>query len=147
VLRQSGNEARGDAGGEASAAAPAAKARTDGGESPEAAGPRAAAGNSPLDGPSDRALQPYFDQLRAKISQNIRYTSGQPDGAVLLRFSVDKRGSLGKVQLIDGESSSLLQQEALRGLRLAAPFPPLPAHWTKETASFTVRVLFRSEKS
>ncbi len=101
--------------------------------------------NGQIQGSADKALQPYLDQIRAKLSRAIRYAEGQPGGEVLLHFTLNKRGDLESVRLLQqsARTSNHLQQEAVRGLRSAAPFSPLPAHWTKDSASFTVRILFR----
>ncbi len=108
---------------------------------------KGAARPSPLEGIADRAMQPYLDQIRSKLGREIRYVVGQPEGEVLLRFAVDRNGNLKEAGLVPQgtRAAPSLQEEAIRGLKSAAPFPPLPAGWPRETASFTVRLLFQSQ--
>ncbi len=93
-------------------------------------------------------MQPYLEQLRSKLGRQIQYASGQPGGEVSLYFVLDQRGNLKGVQLIleKTRAASLLQQQALKGLQSASPFPPLPASWAHPTAAFTIRILFRSDE-
>ena len=99
-----------------------------------------------LDATGDRAMQPYLEQLRAKLDQAIRFSSAhQSSGMVLLHFVLDPRGRVKSAALVPQgtQIASDLEQEALRGLRLAAPFPPLPSFWSKNSASFSIRVHFK----
>ncbi len=101
------------------------------------------------DSMADHAMQPYFEQLRAKLDQAIRASSSHRDsGVVLLHFILDPRGHLKSAALVPQgtQIASALGEEALRGLRLAAPFPPLPSSWFKNSASFFIRVHFKKSE-
>ena len=104
---------------------------------------------SPRPGEHPEALQPYLEQLRSKIGQEIRFPLSGVEGAVLLHFIVDRRGQLQQARAVSDSAGmpQQLKEVASRCLRAAAPFPPLPRVWSKPTAAFTVRVLFRSPES
>ncbi len=104
---------------------------------------------SPRPGEHPVALQPYLEQLRSKIGREIRFPLSGVEGAVLLHFIVDRQGHLQQARAV-ADSAGMPQQlreVASRGLKAAAPFPPLPSTWSKPTAAFTVRVLFQSPES
>ncbi|MBI3318053.1 MAG: hypothetical protein HYZ90_02765 [Candidatus Omnitrophica bacterium] len=94
---------------------------------------------------NSKAFQPYLDQLRGKLQQTIRYLPGEPSAEVWVHFVLGRDGNLLKTQLLPrgAEPSLFLKEEVLRGFQAASPFPPLPSAWSRQRASFTLRVLFR----
>jgi TonB family protein len=83
----------------------------------------------------------YFQLLERRINRNWGPTRGGPDavndlasryarsggGIVVVSFSIGSNGELlGTPAVEESSGSPFLDQEALRAVKLAAPFPPLP---------------------
>ena len=83
---------------------------------------------------SDPIYISYFTKIKQNIEQNWEY----PDlalryglqGRLSLQFTIDAAGYLDQLRLIQSSGSHVLDQEALRAIKAAAPFPPIPS-WIK----------------
>jgi len=72
----------------------------------------------------------YFTHIKRKIELVWEYPRraaemGQ-EGSLLLRFTILKDGRLGGIKLLQSSGYRLLDQEAIRAVREAAPFNPIP---------------------
>ena len=72
----------------------------------------------------------YFTHIKRKIELVWEYprraaAMGQ-EGSLLLRFTILKDGRLGGIKLLQSSGYRLLDQEAIRAVREAAPFNPIP---------------------
>jgi protein TonB len=88
----------------------------------------------------------YNRWLTIKIESILRYpelaaVSGY-HGMVFVRFDIMKDGSLGTVELLKSSGYKILDDEALRSIRDAAPFQPLPADWNMDRYPIRAVVIF-----
>ncbi len=81
----------------------------------------------------------YLDAWQRKIEKigNLNYPSKARqlnlNGTLKLKVSIRYDGSIVEVSIIDSSGSTILDQAALRIVRLAAPFSPLPPEIRKTT--------------
>ena len=81
----------------------------------------------------------YVEQWRAKIERvgelNYPIEAGEKKiyGQLLLSVSIRADGSLEKVELSRSSGFAVLDEAAVRIVRLAAPYPPFPAEIAKDT--------------
>jgi protein TonB len=89
-----------------------------------------------LDRPGDADAQylSYLGHLRSKISSVWQYppeASAQGlTGTVTVRFSIARSGRLTGLRVTNGSAHQLLDDEALRTIRAAAPFHAFPQEFT-----------------
>jgi protein TonB len=76
----------------------------------------------------------YFNRIKQAIEQNWEYPELALryglQGRLSLEFSIGANGQLEQLRIIRSSGSQLLDDEALRAIRSAAPFPPIPS-WIK----------------
>lgn len=75
----------------------------------------------------------YFSKIKSKIElvwnyPEIAVMRGE-QGTVHLKFTIVEDGRLEDVQLIKSSGYPVLDEEAIRAVRMAAPYPPLPRSW------------------
>ncbi len=75
----------------------------------------------------------YFSKIKSKIElvwayPQISVMRGE-QGTVHLKFTIVEDGSLEDVQLIKSSGYPALDEEAIRAVKTAAPYPPLPKSW------------------
>jgi len=81
----------------------------------------------------------YLDTWRRKIEKigNLNYPekarTEQIYGNLTLRVSLNKDGTINELRITESSGKKLLDDAALRIVRLAAPFPPLTKEMTKDT--------------
>ncbi len=100
----------------------------------------------------DYKFHSYYLALKRKIElvweypYKARQTGVQ--GRLLMRFIISKDGSLAEVTILRSSGVALLDQEAVRAIRNASPFPPLPERMNTErlavTATFEYLLTYRS---
>jgi len=100
----------------------------------------------------DYKFHSYYLALKRKIElvweypYQARRTGVQ--GRLLLRFVINIDGSLAEVKILRSSGSALLDSEAVRAIRNASPFPPLPERMNSErlavTATFEYLLSYRS---
>jgi protein TonB len=88
----------------------------------------------------------YLQRLREKIEGVWRYP---PDAAargvygdLYVRFTIRKDGRLGAVELVRTSGHRSLDDAAIRALREAEPFWPLPEEWNKDGLTITGRFVY-----
>lgn len=81
---------------------------------------------------------PTYVSYFTKIKQNIEQQWEYPEmalryglqGRLSLEFTIGGSGQLEQLRMIRSSGSQLLDEEALRAIKAAAPFPPIPS-WIK----------------
>lgn len=82
----------------------------------------------------------YMQRLKEKIEGIWIYPRWAAEqgifGDLYIRFAIKKDGSLGDIQLVRTSGHQMLDDAAMKALRDAEPFWPLPENWEEDT--FTV---------
>jgi periplasmic protein TonB len=104
-----------------------------------------ASGGGARDG--DAELRAYGERLSRHITRQRRYPAQAVrlgmEGTALVRIRVNRDGSLGAPPRLEGSSRfRVLDAEALRMVEAAAPFSPLPAGLSRESAELVIPVRF-----
>lgn len=85
---------------------------------------------------ADTQYRSYLGHLRSKISAEWQYPPEASNrglsGTVTVRFSIAPNGRLTDVSVTNSSAHRLLDDEALRTIRAAAPFQPFPQEFTIE---------------
>ena len=68
----------------------------------------------------------YTNQIVKKISQNWQWSSDFGRLTTIIYFKVSKTGNVGEVFVKQSSGDSLFDSQAVRAVKLADPFPPLP---------------------
>ena len=136
-------DAPGDAGASAGqdvAAGPAGAAAAGSGR----AGAGASNDTSPvLDG---EASDDYFDAVFARVQSALEYPRRarleRIEGTVVLRLRLDRGGRIDRMQVAESSGSLLLDRQAMRIVRRAAPFGPPPARLDDDSLAFELPLEF-----
>jgi len=88
----------------------------------------------------------YNRWLKVKVESVLKYpelaaVSGM-QGALFVQFDILKDGSIGSVEVIKPSGYKILDDEATRAIRSAAPFQPLPDSWGMDHYTIRAAVLF-----
>jgi protein TonB len=88
----------------------------------------------------------YNRWLKIRVESVLRYPelaalSGL-QGTLYIQFDIMKDGSLGNLELLKTSGYKILDDEALRAIRNAAPFQALPDEWRMERYTIRAAVLF-----
>ncbi len=76
----------------------------------------------------------YVEALKNKISANW-FRGGDSGLSAVVYFRIYKNGNIQKLQIDEASGSSSFDLSALRAVKNAEPFPPLPDDYTKEYLS------------
>ncbi|HSE82984.1 MAG TPA: TonB family protein, partial [Thermodesulfobacteriota bacterium] len=91
----------------------------------------------------------YFLKLKRQIEGVWNYPETSrlkgEQGELFLVFTIKRNGELEDVNLIDPSGYVRLDEEAIRAIRVAAPFSPFPESWSLE--KLNVRAVFRYQIS
>jgi len=83
----------------------------------------------PLDTPEPK-FQDYFNKIREQIKRNWIYPREAGDrgieGELMIEFGIAKSGELQFILLRRTSGVPILDEYALRAVKLASPFPPVP---------------------
>lgn len=92
----------------------------------------------------------YYRMVREKIRKAavINQPKNFQEGQVCLAFSVSKDGTLENVTVVSSKSlaSELLKAVALKSVRDAAPFAPIPSELNQDSVNFSLTISFILEK-
>ncbi len=93
----------------------------------------------------------YFKHIRDKLYLVWRYPlearmSGI-QGVVHILFVIERSGELTEVKLLKSSGFYLLDREAMRALRAAAPFGPFPPDWPDKELRIRARFIYRMFRS
>jgi TonB family protein len=76
-------------------------------------------------------FSPYLNQLHARVMKN--WSASLPDefrkgtkGQAMIRFDIDRQGTIGKISLETSSGSDSLDQAAINAIRNSSPLTPLP---------------------
>jgi protein TonB len=88
----------------------------------------------------------YNRWLKIKVESVLKYPelaaiSGY-QGTLYIKFDILKDGSLGLVEVLKSSGYKILDDEAVRSIRTAAPFQPLPDDWQMDRYSIRAAVIF-----
>lgn len=92
-------------------------------------------GNGPVSlNTKDPIFVTYFTKLKQSIEQQWEYPEMALryglQGTLALEFTIGSSGQLEQLRVIRSSGSELLDSEAIRAIKAAAPFPPIPS-WIK----------------
>jgi len=83
----------------------------------------------------------YMQRLREKIEGIWKYPAeaaeSKLNGELYIRFTIKKDGGLGAVELVHTSGYKILDDAAIRALRDADPYWPLPDSWNEDSLTIT----------
>jgi len=89
----------------------------------------------------------YFKHIKDKLYLVWRYPLGARanaiQGTVRILFVINRQGELTEVKILQSSGFSILDREAQRALRAAAPFGPFPPDWTERELRIRARFIYR----
>ncbi|MBW1992293.1 MAG: energy transducer TonB [Deltaproteobacteria bacterium] len=105
-------------------------------------------GAGPGSGGLTAARSRYLSLVRARILAHRRYPAlaraRRMEGVVRLRFTLSRTGSLNRgIRIIKPSGFSLLDEQAARCVRAAAPFPPFPPQLRQDHLTVEVPIVYR----
>ncbi len=88
----------------------------------------------------------YNRWLKIKVESVLKYPelaaiSGY-QGTLFIKFDILKDGTLGGVEVLKSSGFKILDDEAVRAIKAAAPFQPLPDDWGMQRYSIRAAVIF-----
>jgi periplasmic protein TonB len=88
----------------------------------------------------------YNRWLKIKVESVLKYPelaaiSGY-QGTLYIKFDILKDGSLGSVEVLKSSGFKILDDEAVRAIKAAAPFQPLPDDWGMQRYAIRAAVIF-----
>jgi protein TonB len=100
---------------------------------------------TPLNAPEVQYIS-YFASIKRKIELVWQYpyeaaTAGI-QGELTLDFVIARSGKVDSIELIRGSGSKILDDEAIRSIRKAAPFDPIPAQYKIPTLLIRGRFVY-----
>lgn len=88
----------------------------------------------------------YLERLKEKIERVWQYPPQAAErgiyGDLYIRFTIDKKGRLVSVQLLRTSGYRMLDEAAIKALRDAQPFWPLPDDWQKDALTITGHFIY-----
>jgi len=100
----------------------------------------------PLDTPEPK-YQDYFNKIREKIKANwiYPYEAGSRgiEGDLSIEFVIAKDGHLQFIELRRSSQVKMLDEYALRAVKLASPFPPVPDDLAKQALAINGLFVYR----
>lgn len=88
----------------------------------------------------------YALKLKSKIEYVWRYPAQASErgiqGDLLLNFTILKDGQVTDVRVVSTSGYDLLDEEAVRAIKAAAPFAPLPDSWHQDQLTITGHFLY-----
>ncbi len=82
----------------------------------------------------DKRYVSYATLIKGRIGSQWGYPSAARDrlieGELMVLFSLVKKGEVIEIKVIDPSGYAVLDEEAVRAIKAAAPFPPFPDHVT-----------------
>jgi len=82
----------------------------------------------------DKRYTSYAKLIKARLMQHWEYPQAAwenlLEGEVLVRFSLNRKGRLKEMKILQNSQYDILDGETARAIRAAAPFPPFPGSVT-----------------
>ena len=103
---------------------------------------QAGAGQDPVPlGTSDPRYAEYFAELKRRIEANWNYpqeaSRGGQSGQGLVGFVLRRNGSVREVEIVQSSGVEILDRYLVNAIRLAQPFPPIPASVVEDVLPIT----------
>ena len=80
----------------------------------------------------DKRYVAYAKIIKERIGQRWRYPPEAIErlleGRLMVFFSLTREGNMIRIKIIQNSGHEILDEEALRAVRTASPFPPFPEH-------------------
>lgn len=121
--------------------------------SPGATSPSATTGAASLGGGHEsiqKARVSYHHMVATLLAKSKRYPEravrGRITGSGALRITISSTGNVESVEVIESTQSTVLDEELLRMVDRAAPFPAFPAEMSQGDVTLVVPVSFRLEQ-
>jgi TonB family protein len=96
------------------------------------------------------AYMNYFEALRNKIQESVRYPKEWSIGEVYVSFIIKSDGSLklDAINVLDKSSTNnkLLREASIQTITAAAPFPPFPKGLNRQEICFNIPIVYKSGK-
>jgi protein TonB len=87
---------------------------------------------TPLNAPEIQYIS-YFASIKRKIELVWQYpyeaAAAGIQGELTIEFVIARSGAVNSIELVRGSGSKILDDEAIRSIRTAAPFDPIPAEY------------------
>lgn len=87
---------------------------------------------TPLNAPEIQYIS-YFASIKRKIELVWQYpyeaAAAGIQGELIIEFVIARSGAVNSIELVRGSGSKILDDEAIRSIRTAAPFDPIPAEY------------------
>lgn len=88
----------------------------------------------------------YMQRLREKIEGAWKYPAeaaeSKLNGELYIRFTIKRDGRLGAVELVHTSGYTILDDAAVRALKDADPYWPLPDSWNEDSLTITGRFVY-----
>lgn len=88
----------------------------------------------------------YLQRLKEKIERVWQYPPQAAErgifGDLYIKFSIDKKGKLISIELVRTSGYRMLDDAAIKALKDAQPFWPLPEDWQKESLTITGHFIY-----
>ncbi|WP_353684328.1 energy transducer TonB [Thermodesulfovibrio sp. 3907-1M] len=88
----------------------------------------------------------YLERLKEKIERVWQYPPQAAErgiyGDLYIRFTIDKKGKLKAIELLRTSGYRMLDDAAIKALKDAEPFWPLPDDWQKDSLTITGHFIY-----
>ncbi|MDI6641239.1 MAG: TonB family protein [Elusimicrobiota bacterium] len=85
----------------------------------------------------------YLNQIRKKIAENWIFSRETGNLRTVVYFRIKSEGSIEGPKLTDSSGDKIFDQICLRAVKLAEPFPPLPAGYEEQYLGVYFEFAFR----
>lgn len=99
---------------------------------------------------SDVDFAPYMRNLQKQIKANWNPPKQEESKSVVVLFTINRDGTLGKSSILKSSGSEDMDNTALETLKNSAPFEPLPENYKGKSVdvqfTFDYNVIYKNEK-
>lgn len=96
--------------------------------------------------PAKEAMLRYQDMIKQRIEEARQYPAWAEErkleGIVQLRFSIYSNGQLGTIHILHPSGYNILDQSALKTIKKASPFPPIPKEIDGDSVNIEVSIVY-----
>lgn len=85
----------------------------------------------------------YTNTIVRKIGRNWQWSSEFGRLKAVVYFRIQRNGELGKLEIRSGSGDKLFDQQAIRAVSLASPFPPLPEGYEEDALGVFFEFAFK----
>jgi TonB family protein len=86
----------------------------------------------------------YFSEIKEAIKQNWKTPEIAFSGQFSVGFTINRNGQIEEMGVRHSSGSRILDQEAMRAIKAASPFPPLPSSINANSISISASMYYRS---